>query len=270
MVATSLALSLVDSNQVKLVDCDVEAPNAHLFLYPTIQQETPAIIRIPKIDPNVCTLCGKCVEVCQFHALAKVGKTIMIFPQLCHGCGSCTWNCPENAIEEIPNPIGVIETGIARNKIEFMHGKLTLSEPMATPIIRQMKKSLNGSNGILTILDSPPGASCPVVETVRGADYAILVTEPTPFGLHDFKQMVGILEEMQIDYGVIINRDGIGNDAVYRFLEEKSKPVLMKIPFDKAIAKGIASGMSLVDIYPAYREKFIDIFQMINRGDSQL
>ena len=265
MVATSLALSLVDTNQVKLMDCDVEAPNAHLFLHPKIFQQIPATIRIPIIDPERCTLCGKCVEVCQFHALAKVGKTIMVFPQLCHGCGSCTWNCPEGAIEEIPNPIGVIEKGTTVSGIDFTHGKLTLSEPMATPIIRQLKKLENSSNGTITIVDSPPGASCSVVETVRGVDFVILVTEPTPFGLHDLKQMLGILEDMQIRYGVVINREGIGNAEVDQYLEQRGIPILMRIPFDKEIARGTAAGKSLVAIDPIYREKFMDMFQKINQ-----
>jgi MinD superfamily P-loop ATPase len=265
MVATSLALSLIEKNQVKLLDCDVEAPNAHLFLHPIIDQQIPATIRIPKIDPERCTLCGKCVEVCQFHALAKVGKTIMVFPQLCHGCGSCTWNCPEGAIEEVPNPIGMIEKGTTRSGIDFTHGKLTLSEPMATPIIRQLKKLEKSSNGTIAVIDSPPGASCSVVETVRGVDFVILVTEPTPFGLHDLKQMLGILEDMQIRYGVVINREGIGNAEVDRYLEEKGIPILMRIPFDKEIARGTAAGKSLVEIDPKYREKFKDMFQKINQ-----
>ena len=265
MVATSLALSLIETNQVKLLDCDVEAPNAHLFLHPTFTQEIPAVIRIPKIDPERCTLCGQCVEVCQFHALAKVGKTIMVFPQLCHGCGSCTWNCPEGAIEEIPNPIGVIEKGLALDGIDFTHGKLTLSEPMATPIIRQLKKLEKSSNGTITVIDSPPGASCSVVETVRGVDFVILVTEPTPFGLHDLKQMLGILEDMRIRYGVVINREGIGNAELDRYLEQKGIPILMRIPFDKEIARGIAAGKPLVVIDPNYHEKFKDMFQKINQ-----
>jgi MinD superfamily P-loop ATPase len=264
-VATSLALSLVKTNQVNFVDCDVEAPNAHLFLYPLITQEIPAVIRIPKIDMERCTLCGKCVDVCQFHALAKLGKTIMVFPQLCHGCGSCTWNCPEGAIEEIPNPIGVIEFGMTITGIKFSHGKLTLSEPMATPIIRQLKKLEHSENGVITILDAPPGASCSVVETLRGVDFALLVTEPTPFGLHDLKQMLGILEELKIPYAVVINRVGIGNDEVERFLDQNNIPVLMKIPFDKEIAQGIAAGRPLIDIKPEYQNLFMDTFQRITQ-----
>lgn len=264
-VATSLALSLMGSHQVKLLDCDVEAPNAHIFLQPVIEKSIPAVIQIPKINSTICTLCGRCVEVCQFHALAKVGKVIMVFPQLCHGCGSCTWNCPEGAIEEIPNPIGVIEMGKTANGINFSHGNLTISEPMATPIIRQLKKYdhfINQEDSI-TILDAPPGASCSVVETLRAVDFAVLVTEPTPFGMHDLKQILGILEELKIPSGVIINREGIGDEELEWFLKENQIPVLMKIPFEREIAFGIAAGRALIDIYPRYQKKFLEVFDQI-------
>jgi len=262
-IATSLAISLSGDNPVRFIDCDVEAPNGHLFLNPDLNNKSQAVILIPKIEKDRCTLCGKCVEVCQFHALAKVGKTILVFPQLCHGCGSCTWNCPEGAITEIPNSIGVIESGLAREDIQFSQGVLTISEPMPTPVIRQLKKlSINLAEEIV-ILDSPPGASCSVVETLRGSDFILLVTEPTPFGLHDLKQMVGIVEEMDIPVGVIINRDSIGNKQVEEYLAEKNLPVLLRIPFDKFIATGLAAGQSLVDLCPEYRLELINLYQLV-------
>jgi len=262
-VATSLAISLRNAHDIQFLDCDVEAPNAHLFLKPVLEDQKPAVIRIPKIDPARCTLCGKCVEVCEFHALVKVGKTIMVFPQLCHGCGSCTWNCPEGVITEIPNPIGKIEWGSALSKIKFAHGVLTLSEPMSTPIIRQLKKMDGIDRSEIMILDSPPGASCSVVETLRGVDFALLVTEPTPFGLHDLKQMLGIVEEMKIPCGVIINREGIGNDQVLTYLAEHEIPVLMHIPFEKEIAQGTAAGQTLNEIHPEFEEKFVNLYHQI-------
>ena len=271
-IATSLAISLSGDNPVRFIDCDVEAPNGHLFLNPNLNKKTQAIILIPKIEMDRCTLCGKCVEVCQFHALAKVGKTILVFPQLCHGCGSCTLNCPEGAITEIPNSIGVIESGLAREDIQFSQGVLTISEPMPTPVIRQLKKLNNNHAEEIVILDSPPGASCSVVETLRGSDFILLVTEPTPFGLHDLKQMVGIVEEMNIPVGVIINRDSIGDNQVEEYLVEKNLPVLLRIPFDKFIATGLAAGQSLVDLCPEYRLKFINLYQhvveRVNAGKS--
>ena len=262
-IATSLALSLVSQIAVWYIDCDVEAPNGHLFLKPNLQQQAPAVTLIPQIQADRCSLCGKCVEVCQFHALAKVGPSILVFPQLCHGCGSCTWNCPEQAICEIANPIGLLEAGLTADGIQFCHGKLTISEPMPTPVIRQLKRWMQPPEEALVILDAPPGASCSVVETLRGAEYAILVTEPTPFGLHDLKQMVAIIREMGIPAGIVINRDGIGDRQTETYIARNHLPILLRVPFRKALAKGIAAGLSLIDVMPEYRTELIDVVNQI-------
>lgn len=262
-IATSLAFSLAELASVRYFDCDVEAPNGHLFLNPVFFETTEAVIRIPQIQTQLCTACGNCVEVCQFHALAKVGKNILVFPQLCHGCGSCTWNCPENAIIEIPNAIGVLEKGLCLENIEFFQGKLTISEPMPTPIIRQLKKWVRPSLDSVDIFDAPPGASCSVVETLRGVDFVLLVTEPTSFGLHDLNQMLGILRDMEIPAGVIINRDGIGDDCLEEPLKENHIPIMLRIPFDRVLAENLASGRNLVEVYPEYRSKFQSVFQQI-------
>lgn len=268
-IATSLALSLAEKYQVAYLDCDVEAPNGHLFLHPEFNTSTKAVIRIPRIDKNRCTLCGKCGEVCQFHALARVGKTIMVFPQLCHGCGSCTWNCPEHAIEEIPNPIGVLESGKAKQGFHYAHGTLTISEPMATPIIRQLKRLDKPTQTAISILDAPPGASCSVVETLRGSDFALLVTEPTPFGLHDLGQMQGIVDEMRIPAGVIINRDNGDYLPLLEYCTQHDLPVMLRVPFERRIAEGVARGQTLVEIYPEYRQCFLDLFDRINFSANQ-
>jgi MinD superfamily P-loop ATPase len=262
-VATSLALSLVKQGNVRYLDCDVEAPNGHLFLNPNLTTRIDASIHIPQIQTALCTVCGRCVEVCEFHALAKVGKNILVFPQLCHGCGSCTWNCPEGAILEVPNPIGVLETGLTEEGSHFSRGLLTISEPMPTPIIRQLKKMESFSEDDIIILDAPPGASCSVVETLRGVDYVLLVTEPTPFGLHDLKQMLGIVQEMKIPAGTIINRDGIGDDRVEQFLIQNHLPILMRIPYLRSLAKGIAAGKTLVDLMPEYRIQLQQVYTTI-------
>jgi len=262
-VAAALARSLSAVMPTACWDCDVEAPNTHLFLKPALQQVAEAVIRIPEIDPQKCTLCGKCVEVCQFHALAAVGKTIMVFPQLCHGCGSCTWNCPEGAITEIPHPIGVLEAGDTAEDIRFLRGVLTISEPMGTPIIRQLKRLEKPDTGQVVILDAPPGASCSVVETLRGSDFVLLVAEPTPFGLHDLKQMVSITEEMGIPAGIVINRSREPFEPLLQFCAEKSLPVLMEIPYDRRIAEGLAQGSSLEIIYPEYAVRFVALYERI-------
>ena len=262
-IATSLALSLAGLAKVRYFDCDVEAPNGHLFLKPEFTESTPAVIRIPQIQTEKCTACGRCVEVCEFHALAQVGKNILVFPQLCHGCGSCTWNCPENAIMEVPNPIGTIERGMAEEDIEFFRGLLAISEPMSTPIIRQLKKMVHSQPNTINIYDAPPGASCSVVETLRGVDFALLVTEPTPFGLHDLKQMLGILKDMNIPSGVVINRDGIGDDSIKDTLLEENIPILLRVPFDRNLAENLASGRTLVDVYPRYRDTLRELYMQV-------
>ncbi|NMC55362.1 MAG: P-loop NTPase [Chloroflexi bacterium] len=262
-IATSLALSLSAERETWYTDCDVEAPNGHLFLKPDLTQSTQAVIKIPQIQADRCTMCGKCVEVCQFHALANVVKSIMVFPQLCHGCGSCTLNCPEQAISEVDNPIGMLESGLTAEGIVFQRGVLSISEPMPTPVIRQLKRMNHVPDDALVVLDSPPGASCSVVETLRGADYALLVTEPTPFGLHDLKQMIGIVQDMHIPAGIVVNRDGIGSPQVEAYLLELSLPILLRVPFDKKIASGIAAGESLIAVRPDYRQNFLDMYQVI-------
>ncbi len=263
-IATSLALSLVEQNSVWVMDCDVEAPNGHIFLHPQFTSTQEVAIPIPQIDDHLCTGCGRCVEVCQFNALALLGGKVMVFPQLCHGCGSCTWNCPENAITEVPHPIGRLDAGDTPEGIHCLQGSLTISEPMGTPIIRQLKKWQQPPETTVVIRDAPPGASCAVVETLRGADYALLVTEPTPFGLHDLKQILGILEDLSIPAGVVINRDGIGDDSLDGYLKEKQLPVLLRIPYARELAAGIAAGKTLVELMPQYQAEFEELYSAIS------
>ncbi len=270
-VATSLALSLAVgelgqpvSQPPTYLDCDVEGPNAHLFLAPTYEQRQDVEIRIPRVDEAKCTGCGKCAEVCQYHAIVVLGKRTLVFPQLCHGCGSCTLVCPQGAITEEPHAIGVLEAGSAASGIPFAHGVLNVGEPMATPAIRQLKRWAIPGDGSLVILDAPPGTSCPVVETLRGADYLLLVTEPTPFGLHDLRLAAEVAAELGIPAGVIINRDGIGDAGVDAFCAAAGLPVLMRIPFERAIAEGIAQGRTLVEIRPEYAPRFRTLLQQID------
>jgi MinD superfamily P-loop ATPase len=258
-LATSLALSMAGQGRVRYLDCDVEAPDGHLFLCPVFSETVEAALWIPQIQAEKCTACGRCVDVCQYHALAKIAGNILVFPQLCHGCGSCSQNCPAGAILEVPNSIGVLEQGSTGEGIQFFRGLLTISEPMPTPIIRQLKKRVQPSGEILDILDAPPGASCSVVETLRGVDYVLLVTEPTPFGLHDLKQMVAIVREMHIPAGVVINRDGIGDHCVEAFCTAENLPVVLRIPFEREIAAGLAKGQTLLDIHPQYLAVFREL-----------
>ncbi len=263
-VATALALSLAEdtSKPILFLDCDVEAPNAHLFLKPQFREEKPVEILIPEVNEELCTYCGKCAEVCQFQAIAVLSQRVLVFPQLCHGCGSCTMICPTNAIHETPKTIGVLQKGTA-GEIEFARGVMDIGEPMAVPIIRQLKKWVAPLKPKITIVDSPPGTSCPVVESIRGSDFLLLVTEPTPFGLHDLKLAYQVAKELQIPAGVVINRENGVYEELDEFCAQVNLPVLMRIPFQRVIAEGIAKGENLLNILPEMSEDFQNTMDVI-------
>jgi MinD superfamily P-loop ATPase len=263
-VATSLALALAIETGYSppplFLDCDVEAPNAHIFLKPDFDRGQTVSISIPVIDEDMCTHCGKCAEVCQYNAIAVLGKKTLVFPQLCHGCGSCTAICPEEAISEEENPIGILEGGVTAGGIDFARGVMNIGEPMAVPIVRQLKSWIEPQSGQVTIIDAPPGTSCPVVAAMRDSNYLILVTEPTPFGLHDLKLALRVARELGIPSGVVINRDDGAFPALDAFLQSEDLPVLLRIPFDRLIAEGIAQGTALVEKRPEYAGQFQAFF----------
>lgn len=261
-IATSLALVAAERDAVRFLDCDVEAPNAGLFLNPVLDTRKEVGILIPKVDESACTFCGKCAEVCQFHAIAVIGKKTLVFPELCHGCGSCTLVCPEHAISEHLDVMGVLESGPATHEIDFAQGVMNVGEPMAVPIIRELKR-WKPDTAKIEVRDAPPGASCPVVETIRGADFVLLVTEPTPFGLHDLKQVAEITRELGLPTGVVVNRDGIGDNAVQAYCDEKDLPILMRIPMERRIAEAIAIGKPLLKAAPEYRPTFQSMLDTI-------
>jgi MinD superfamily P-loop ATPase len=264
-IAATLALSLAAEQfpPPHFLDCDVEAPNAHLFLQPQLSEQKQVDLLIPVVDDVKCTHCGRCAEVCQYHAIAVLGQKTLVFPQLCHGCGSCMALCPESAIHETPDRMGVMERGLAVAGITFARGVLDVGKPMAVPVIRQLKKWAQPEPGQTVIYDAPPGTSCPVVETVRGSDYLLLVTEPTPFGLHDLRLAAQVAGELGIPAGVVINRENGPYPALDEFCNSHHLPVLLHVPFERAIAKGVARGQTLVDIYPEYADRFCQIFGQI-------
>jgi len=266
-VAVSLALSLAQEGPLFL-DCDVEEPNAALFLRPAIHERRQVGQRIPQVDLAACTFCGRCAEVCPYHAIAVVGRNVLVFPELCHGCGSCTLNCSPGAIDEVLNVTGVIERGRA-GAVEFAQGTMNVGEPMAVPIIRQLKRWMipPGERRRPIILDAPPGTSCPVVETMRGADFVLLVTEPTPFGLHDLRLAVEVARgELGLPVGVVVNRDGVGDQGVDEYCAAEGIPILLRIPHDRRIAEAYSEGVALVEALPEYRERFRALYAAIEEG----
>lgn len=259
-VAVNMALSL---GNVQLLDCDVEEPNCHIFLNASVDKNMPVEIRIPEIDERVCDYCGKCAEFCRYNALAVTKGVVMKFTELCHSCGGCMLVCPKKAITESSRAIGEIRHGI-RADIDFSYGVLNIGEAMATPVIKKLKKSIMGDKDVL--IDAPPGTSCAVIESVKGSDYCLLVTEPTPFGLNDLKLAVEMLESLSIPHGVIINRDGMGDDKVAEYCEAKGIPVHLRIPHDHRIAELYSEGIPFTREMLEYRIMFKDMFDQIRRG----
>jgi MinD superfamily P-loop ATPase len=256
-VATNLALSLGD---VQLLDCDVEEPDAHIFLKPRIETEIPAVIPVPRVDETKCTHCGKCGDVCEFHAILMVKETVLNFDELCHGCGACSYICPEDAIAEVERQIGTIQMGSA-GEIGFVQGILNIGEPMASPLIRKEKTFIRNPSTV--ILDAPPGTSCPVIETVKGSDFCVLVTEPTPFGLNDLELAVRMAEKLGVPTGVVVNRVNVGERGVWDFCRKKDIPILMEIPLDQRIAELYSRGIPLVEEFEEYRAKFREMSEKI-------
>jgi MinD superfamily P-loop ATPase len=260
-LAVNLALSL-PKETVQLIDCDVEEPNSHIFLSPSIHQVTSVGISVPRIDESKCTYCGKCAQVCEYHAIAVILKNVLVFDELCHGCGACSYLCPEKAIFEVEREIGIIQEGSA-NGISFINGILNIGEPMASPIIRKTKERIQKNKA--AILDAPPGTACPVIETVKGSDFCMLVTEPTPFGLNDLELAVGMLEKLGIPKGVVINKADIGDRGIWDYCKSKNIPILMEIPMDRGIAESYSRGIPFVIENSSYISQFQELFEKVEK-----
>lgn len=258
-VAVNLALSL---ENVQLLDCDVEEPNSHILLHPTINKTEPVCTKVPVISEDMCVYCGKCSKFCAYNALFVASKMIMVFPELCHSCGGCTLICPKNAIKEKERQIGVIKKGKSKG-VEIVYGELNVGEAMAVPLIRAVKNQIKTNKNV--VIDAPPGTACSLVASVHKTDYCILVTEPTPFGLHDLKITVQVLRGLGVPMGVIINRAGLGDRKVYEYCEKEKIPLLLEIPFDKKIAELYSRGVPFVTVMPEWKKKFLEIWDRITR-----
>lgn len=259
-IATNLAVSMEVKTQI--LDCDVEEPNAHLFIHPDIETVKTITTPVPEVDMEKCSLCGKCGEICQFKAIAVLGETVLTFHELCHSCGGCMEVCPESAITEVGRELGVIERG-RNNGLEFVHGRLRIGEAMSPPLIRQVRQYTRPD--IITIIDAPPGTSCPVIAAMKRADFVLLVTEPTPFGLHDLKLAVGAVKILGIPCGLVINRSDMGDDRVKTYAAKENVPVLMEIPFDRRISEAYSRGKMIVEVMPGWRGKFRGLYHRIEK-----
>jgi len=259
-VAVNLALSI---GNVQFLDCDAEEPNAHLLLHPEISREEPVYIPVPVINERLCDYCGKCAEFCPNNAIFVSADKVLVFPELCYSCGGCAIVCPRKAISEEQRRIGTLKYGLA-DDLELVYGELQVGEPMAVPVINEVKKQQTRNNKTV-ILDSPPGTSCPVIETVKGSDFCVLVTEPTPFGLHDLKITVQVLKQMKIPFGVVVNRAGIGDQRVYEYCKDENIPVLLEIPYQRKIAELYSKGIPFSLEMPKWKEKFQAFFDEIRK-----
>ncbi|WP_419658890.1 cobyrinic acid a,c-diamide synthase [Desulfosarcina variabilis str. Montpellier] len=257
-VATNLAVSVDDP--VQFLDCDVEEPNAHLFLHPTIEETKTVNTPVPQIDLDACNQCKKCMDICRFRAIAVIGDMVLTFPELCHSCGGCMAICPESAITETDRELGALEIG-HRDGIAFIHGRMRVGEAMAPPLIRLVRQA--GATDGLTLIDAPPGTSCPVIAAMKDTDFVLLVTEPTPFGLHDLTLAVEAVKILKIPMGLVINRCDMGDDKVKAYAQREGLPILMEIPFDREIAQCYSRGEMFTLTLPEWKARFRELLQQI-------
>jgi len=258
-VAVNMAISV---GNVQLLDCDVEEPNAHLLLQPDILRTEPVYVLVPHINEELCLHCGECAKFCQYNALFASPEKILFFPELCHGCGGCALACPVQAITEEKRRLGTLKFGAA-GTVKLVYGELDVGEPMAVPLIKAVKKQIEDKRNV--IIDAPVGTSCPVIETVRETDFCVLVTEPTPFGLHDLKIAVQVLRKLGVPFGVVVNRAGIGDKKVYQYCKDENITVLLEIPYKRKIAELYSKGVPFSLEMPEWKEKFQTLFSEIQR-----
>jgi MinD superfamily P-loop ATPase len=256
-VAVNLAIAI---GRAQIVDCDVEDPNVHLFFDAEYGPSEEVCLPVPKIDQDACNRCRECAKFCQYNALAIFPKEAMVFPELCHGCGGCTTLCPEKAITEVPRRLGIVEVaGIG--DLQLVRGWVDVGEPKAVPVVEAVKAKMADQGPV--IIDSPPGAACPAVASIHGADYCILVTEPTPFGLYDLDIAVEVCRKLKVPFGVLVNREGVGDDRVDRYCEKEGIDLLMKIPQSMEIARLYSSGKPFLNQIPGWSERFKSLYRKI-------
>jgi MinD superfamily P-loop ATPase len=261
-VAVNLALSI---GNVQLLDCDVEEPNAHLLLHSNLCKIEPVYSLIPLVNEELCSHCGECSRFCQYNAIFAASEKTLVFPELCHGCGGCALICPKKAITLQTHKIGALKFG-SIGDLTLVYGELEIGQPMAVPVIKAVKKQIKEGKNV--ILDSPPGTSCPVIETVKASDFCVLVTEPTPFGLHDLRITIQVLRNMAIPFGVVVNRAGIGDNKVYEYCREENIRIMMEIPYQREIARLYSRGVPFSLRMPKWKAEFQALYNKIRKSVS--
>ncbi len=267
-IATNLATLFAETKKVVLSDLDVEEPNSGLFIKAELVYEENKFKLIPEWIEENCSLCGICQDVCNFHAVIQLGTKIMVFPELCHSCFACSELCPTEALPMIPKKMGALKHFNSGN-LSFIESRLDIGEEQAVPLISQTIQYVkeNFADNLIKFFDAPPGTSCPVIEATKDADFVILVTEPTPFGLHDLKLAVDTMKELKKDVGVIVNRYGIGNNDVFEYCSHEKIPVIAKIPNDRRIAELYSSGKLIYNQHEEVRKQLDGIKDYILKID---
>lgn len=263
LIATSLVLALNDRHPggVRILDCDVEEPNAHLLLRPEIESTETVSVLVPCVNKARCDACGKCAEVCQFTAIAVIRDAVLTFPELCSGCGACAYICPRRAIEEETCEVGIVSSGRTPEGIEFHSGTVHVGIQRSGPVTRAVKRRISAD--MITIVDAPPGTACPMQETVEASDFCILVTEPTPFGLSDLGAAVETCKALDVPCGVIVNRDGPTDPGIREFCLQEDIPLLLRIPQSREVAEAYSRGHTLTAALPEWKEAFLDTYDRI-------
>lgn len=256
----SVNLARAAGASVNLLDVDVEEPNCHIFLKDLQYKTEDIFAKVPVIDKEKCSHCGKCTDICQFNAIADLSHKILLFEELCHSCGGCMLFCPEKAIGERNKKIGTIYRSKYEN-INFIYGEMDIGYPMSPPVISAVKNNI--TNNELHIIDCPPGVSCPAIEGLKNSDYSILVTDPTPFALHDLKLSVEALRYLKIPFGVFVNRCDIGNNELYDYCKKENITILAELPNDLNIARSYSKGEILIEALPEHKKVFEQLLNKV-------
>lgn len=263
-LSTNLAAYLSESYHTVLVDLDVEEPNSGLFIRGTLNEQQIIYKSIPEWISDKCTLCGICQRSCNYHAVLQLGKAIVVFPELCHSCFACSELCPTSALPMKSKQMGVVKDYVLPN-LSFVESRLEIGEEQAVPLIKKTKKIVSDKykEADYIIMDSPPGTSCPMIETVRDADFVILITEPTPFGLHDVSLAVEVVKKLNRPFGIVVNRYGIGNEEIFDYCNKNNIPILATIPNKREIAQYYAQGKLLYQDFEDVRAALNQIVRKI-------